>query len=74
MADILQKCSFEYMRQHDHKFDFRTAMYEESPGRFIRQGGKGGQRPAIREEHIAVLEQNVTKLRGELKLTETEGF
>ena len=72
MAAILEKCSFEYMRQHDHKFDFRTGMYEESPGRFIRQGGTAGARPAIREEHLAELEKNLVKLRGELRLKDTE--
>ncbi|QSQ22259.1 sulfotransferase domain-containing protein [Pyxidicoccus parkwayensis] len=74
MAAILEKCSFEYMRQHDHKFDFRTAIYEESPGTFIRQGGKGGPKQPLRAEDVAELEKNLAKLRGELHLKETEVY
>ncbi|MCY1019025.1 sulfotransferase domain-containing protein [Pyxidicoccus sp. MSG2] len=73
MADLLRKCSFEYMKQHNHKFDFRMGLYEENPGTFIRQGGTKSRQP-IREEHVAELEANLSKLRGELKLKETETF
>ncbi|MCY1021306.1 sulfotransferase domain-containing protein [Pyxidicoccus sp. MSG2] len=73
LADILEKCSFAYMRQHDPKFDFRLSMHEESPGHFIRQGGSG-TRPQFREEHVAELERNLTKLRGDLSMSETERF
>lgn len=73
MADILQKCGFEYMQRHDTKFDFRTSVYEEYPGPFMRQGGKG-ERPPFREEHAARLERNLAKLRKELGLGESELF
>jgi hypothetical protein len=74
MADLLEKCGFAYMKQHDSKFDFRTSMYGASPGGFIRQGGSRGKSQPIREEHAAELEKNVARLRGELRLRETENF
>ena len=73
LPGILEQCSFESMRQQEHKFDVRTAIYEASPGGFIRQGGSG-TKPQLREEHVAELERNVAKLRGELKLRDTETF
>lgn len=73
LPDILRNCSFESMRQHDHKFDVRTSIYEASPGSFIRQGGSGNK-PPLREEHVAELERNLAKLRGELGLRDTETF
>jgi hypothetical protein len=73
LPDILRNCSFESMRQQDHKFDVRTVIYEANPGGFIRQGGSG-TKPALREEHVAELERNVAKLRGELGLRDTETF
>jgi hypothetical protein len=72
LGDILHKCGFAYMRQHDAKFDFRTGLYEESPGGFIRQGGTGGGSPLIRDEHAAELARKVSLLRSELGLRETE--
>ncbi|WP_163998634.1 sulfotransferase domain-containing protein [Pyxidicoccus caerfyrddinensis] len=73
MADILEKCSFAYMKRHDPKFDFRLTMHEDSPGNFIRQGGSG-ERRQFREEHTAELERNLAKLRGDLGLGEAERF
>ncbi|WP_163991979.1 sulfotransferase domain-containing protein [Pyxidicoccus caerfyrddinensis] len=73
MSDLLEKCSFEYMKQHNHKFDFRMGLYGEDPGAFIRQGGTKPRQP-IREEHVAELEKNLAKLRGDLKLKDTETF
>jgi hypothetical protein len=73
MPDILRNCSFESMRQQDHKFDVRTVIYEASPGGFIRQGGSG-TKPALREEHVAELERNLARLRGSLGLRDTETF
>jgi hypothetical protein len=73
MTDILEKCSFAYMKRHDPKFDFRLTMHEDSPGNFIRQGGSG-ERRQFREEHTAELERNLAKLRGDLGLGEAERF
>jgi hypothetical protein len=72
LGDILQKCGFAYMKQHDPKFDFRTGLYEASPGGFIRQGGSGGKSPLVRDEHTAELGQKVALLRSELSLKQDE--
>jgi hypothetical protein len=48
-------------------------LYGEDPGAFIRQGGTKPRQP-IREEHLAELETNLAKLRGDLKLKDTETF
>ncbi|NMO17563.1 sulfotransferase domain-containing protein [Pyxidicoccus fallax] len=74
LGDILQRCGFQYMKQHDGKFDFRTGLYEASPGGFIRQGGSGGKNQLIRDEHAAELTQKVSLLRSELGLRNTEAL
>lgn len=77
MGDILHKCGFEYMKQHDAKFDFRQVVYDAPErGGFIRRGGVGSERERqfIRPEHSAALQEKVERLRLELGLRETERF
>ncbi|WP_163869871.1 sulfotransferase domain-containing protein [Myxococcus eversor] len=72
LGDILHKCSFAYMKQHEMKFDFRLSMYEQPEGGFIRKGGSGGERQRIREEHSAELTRRLERLRDELRLKDSE--
>lgn len=73
LGDILHKCGFAYMKQHDAKFDFRTALFEPVAEGFIRQGGSGERQP-VREEHTAELARGVARLRAELRLEDSERF
>jgi hypothetical protein len=74
MGEILEKCSFGYMKQHHHKFDIRLSFYDQSAfhGGFIRKGGVGNARQQLSPEQQALLDQMVTKLRQELRLSDAE--
>ncbi|MFP2927667.1 sulfotransferase domain-containing protein [Pyxidicoccus sp. 3LG] len=72
LGDILHKSSFDYMKQHESKFDFRLAMFDQSEGSFIRKGGSGGERQRIREDHAAELARKLEQLRAELRLKDSE--
>jgi Sulfotransferase domain len=74
MGEILEKCSFGYMKQHHYKFDFRLSFFEQNAFHdgFIRKGGVGNARQQLSAEQQAQLEQMVTKLRQELRLSDSE--
>jgi hypothetical protein len=74
MGEILEKCSFGYMKQHHYKFDFRLSFFDQSAfhGGFIRKGGVGNARQQLSAEQQALLDQMVTKLRQELRFSDSE--
>jgi hypothetical protein len=67
MGDILEKCSFAYMKQHSDKFDPRLSFFDRTPPRtsgFIREGRSGVNEghPELRAELEAELEGQQRKL------------
>jgi hypothetical protein len=74
MGEILEKCSFGYMKQHNHKFDFRLSFYDQGEfhGGFIRKGGVGSARQQLSPEQQALLDQMMTKFRQEFRLSDSE--
>lgn len=50
---ILERCSFDFMKRHEAKFDYHTERLLDrglSPGAFIREGRTGTGRAALDEE------------------------
>jgi hypothetical protein len=73
LGEILEKCSFNYMKQNNDKFDFRLASYKSGPrGGFIRKGGVGGSRNQLSAAQQAALDQQLQKVRQQLGIPETE--
>ncbi|GMU02194.1 sulfotransferase domain-containing protein [Corallococcus caeni] len=69
---LMEKTGFEYMKQHDARFDPRTVVYEpREPGAgFINKGGVGRGKPALKPEHRARLDAQFQAVRRKLGITE----
>ncbi|MBZ4418891.1 sulfotransferase domain-containing protein [Myxococcus sp. RHSTA-1-4] len=74
MPDILHKCGFAYMKQHNTRFDIRLGFYDSTGpgGGFIRKGVVGAGRAALSPEQQAALGAVVDRLRGKLGIRAAE--
>jgi len=67
-AQVLERCSFQFMRQHESKFDYATEvlwekMHDPRSGKFIRKGGHGGWSDYLSAEQAMAFESAVLRLR-----------
>lgn len=74
MGDILEKCSFAYMKKHNERFDTRLRVYHSGAAKmgFIRKGVVGDSRTALTPEVQAALGERMGPLRKKLGIGETE--
>ncbi|WP_164002152.1 sulfotransferase domain-containing protein [Pyxidicoccus caerfyrddinensis] len=74
MGDILEKCSFAYMKKHHERFDTRLRVFHAGAAKmgFIRKGVVGDSRTALTPEVQAMLGERMGRLRKKLGAGETE--
>jgi hypothetical protein len=59
---ILEQCSFEFMKQFEHKFDHFTGLVSsKKPGAFIRKGQVADWRNYLDRQQEALFEQEVQR-------------
>jgi hypothetical protein len=72
---VVERCSFDFMRAHNHLFDPRLFVLREKPMRtqpFIRRGQVGGYRDEISAAQIARLHQRFDRTRQKLDHNDRE--
>ncbi|MCY1022993.1 sulfotransferase domain-containing protein [Pyxidicoccus sp. MSG2] len=75
MGDILEKCSFAYMKKHHERFDARTRLFHSGAATkmgFIRKGVVGDSRTALTPEVQTALGERMGRIRKKLGMGETE--
>jgi len=69
MPEILRRCGFAYMKEHEDKFDFAIEVMLEqgmTPSTFIRKGKVGNWRSYFTEEEAAEFERKFQHKLGKL--------
>lgn len=66
MPRILERCSIDFMKRHQEKFDPRTRRISRSPAQFIRQGKAGAGRESLTQEQREILTKKLAKLERQL--------
>jgi hypothetical protein len=71
MGDILQRSGFQYMKEHNDRFDFRFTWNDADGPKdgFIRKGGVGGAKARLSPEQSAALERKVEDYRRKLGIS-----
>jgi Sulfotransferase domain len=66
LPDILHRCSFEFMKQYEEKFDPANSTLARStpPGAFIRKGSAGGWADHFSAEQQAIFDRYFRKYLG----------
>jgi hypothetical protein len=74
MGELMEKCGFQYMKQHNDRFDFRMTFYDRggTGGGFIREGGVGKGRAKLSAEQQAELDGKVRRFREKLGISPSE--
>ena len=65
LSDIMEKCSFSFMKQHENKFDHLTAMIWEKgykQNTFIRKGETGEGKTYFTQQHEKVFKQQLKRM------------
>ncbi len=74
LGDIVEKCSFAYMKKHNERFDIRLRVFQQGASRsgFIRKGQVGDGRAVLAPDVQAELDGRMGRLRKKLGIRETE--
>lgn len=72
MPEIVRRCSFAFMKEHESKFDYATELMVErgmTPSTFIRKGKVGDWKSYFTEEELERFERKCARSLGKLGLT-----
>lgn len=76
MPELLERCSFAYMKKHESKFDHLTEVMWENglvPESFLRRGRAGEGRDQFSPEQEAIFDQEFEKWLGRTSLRRPSG-
>lgn len=68
LPEILHRCSFEFMKEHEAKFDFATEVLLEhgfTPGTFIRSGQSGQWQSELDKQQTALFDEKYERCMGD---------
>lgn len=74
LPEILKKCSFEYMKEHEDQFDHRLGILIEEgfkPNSFIRKGKVGEGRKSLNRQQEIIFEQKLNEYVDQLNYQNT---